>query len=177
MHVKVIDNFLKYNEFLEIKNTLCSNYFPWFWCQNVVNDLGLTKKNPNENLNAFFMHVFYENGNAISPQIACLQPIFNKLDFLSLILARANLYTPSENLIVHGFHVDFPLFSKETVSKIVTCVYYLENSDGKTVFEDGTEVQSTENRIALFPAEMRHSSTNCTNSKTRMVINLSYIPK
>jgi len=170
--IDVVDNFLEFRQYQEIKETVSSGQFPWFWMKNVVPNSGIE-----ETFNSFFIHSFYQSGSTTSSYMPCLNPLLSKLNILSLIMARANLYTPTENLIVHGFHVDFYDYNEETLSKITTCVYYLDDSDGKTVFEDGTEIHSKGNRIALFPANIKHSSTNCTNTKTRLVINLNYISK
>ena len=44
-----------------------------------------------------------------------------------------------------------------------------------TLFEDGTKVQSKENRVVIFDSQMRHAGIPCTDEKRRVVINFNFI--
>ena len=53
--------------------------------------------------------------------------------------------------------------------------YDVDNDgDGYTEFEDGTKVESIENRFVTFPSNLHHGGTTCTDQKRRVVINLNY---
>ena len=41
--------------------------------------------------------------------------------------------------------------------------------------EDGTIINSVENRFVSFPANIKHRGTSCTDKNIRMVINFNYI--
>jgi hypothetical protein len=56
-----------------------------------------------------------------------------------------------------------------------TAIYYANTCDGYTEFEDGTIVESVQNRFVAFPSRMKHTGTTCTNAKSRVVINFNYI--
>jgi len=57
----------------------------------------------------------------------------------------------------------------------MTAVYYLNDNNGYTLFEkNNKKVMSKENRIVIFDAQMRHTGTNTTNQKKRVVLNLNY---
>ena len=50
----------------------------------------------------------------------------------------------------------------------------LPENDGYTRFEDGTKIESVANRVAVFESNLKHCGTTCTNTKSRVVINLNY---
>ena len=53
-------------------------------------------------------------------------------------------------------------------------IFYVNSNDGYTEFEDGTRIESVENRLVTFPANMLHTGTTCTNKPFRIVINFNY---
>ena len=67
----------------------------------------------------------------------------------------------------HGQHRDYPIPHKGAIIYLNTC-------DGFTRLEDGTKVESVQNRILLFDASTLHNSTNTTNAKGRFNININY---
>ena len=67
----------------------------------------------------------------------------------------------------HGFHIDYTYSHKGAI-------FSINSNNGYTILEDGTKIESVENRLVSFPAEMRHSGTTCTDEQARVVINLNY---
>ena len=55
-----------------------------------------------------------------------------------------------------------------------TSILYLNTNDGYTIFEDGTKIESVENRLVTFDSHIKHSGTSCTNQKVRLVLNMNY---
>ena len=55
-----------------------------------------------------------------------------------------------------------------------TAIFYINTNNGYTLFEDGTKVESVENRICIFPYYMKHTGTTCTDKNQRVVININY---
>ena len=68
-----------------------------------------------------------------------------------------------------GFHVDFHYEHSRTA------IFYVNTNDGYTEFEDGTKIESKENRIVIFPTLIKHSGVTCTDQQNRVVINFNYI--
>ena len=95
-----------------------------------------------------------------------VSPIINKkeLRIISLIRIKANLLPRRDRIIKHGFHVDmeFPC---------TTAIYYANTCDGYTEFEDGTIVESVQNRFVTFPSSMKHTGTTCTDNKSQNLLN------
>ena len=55
----------------------------------------------------------------------------------------------------------------------ITSILYLNTNDGYTEFEDGTKIESIENRWVSFPEDTKHRGTSCTNERVRVVINFN----
>lgn len=97
-----------------------------------------------------------------------VEPLLGKMNVRSLIRMKANLVTIGNEIEEHGFHTDVEFADAKTA------VYYVNSNNGYTRFKDGTVVESVANRLVAFPASMEHTGTNCTDSKTRVVININY---
>ena len=50
----------------------------------------------------------------------------------------------------------------------------MNTNNGYTEFEDGTKVESVENRIVYFDGSIPHNSSTCTDQKVRAVISINY---
>ena len=70
-------------------------------------------------------------------------------------------------IVYHDPHVDIPWQHKGAI-------FYVNTNNGVTVLEDGTEIESIENRLLLFDSSKEHSSTSCTDAKVRVNINFNY---
>jgi hypothetical protein len=58
----------------------------------------------------------------------------------------------------------------------LTAIYYVNDNNGSTKFEDGDSIDSVANRLVIFPSNLRHSGTRCTDQQRRIVINFNYMP-
>jgi hypothetical protein len=160
--IEIIDNFLSQEDYLIIKNSLTCFNFPWYYSDWVSSQ---SAKNNNE---FYFEHFFFSDFNIQSENFNIIRPILKKLEVKSLIRAKANLYPKLENnLIRNSFHRDQNYSHRGAV-------YYVNTNDGYTGFEDGTIVESVENRIMIFDSSIPHYSTHCTNQKVRLTININY---
>ena len=156
--MQVIDNFLSEDEFKNLRSYISSTSFPWYF--------GLVTT---DSKTAQFVHTFYANDAPTStwPHVEFFRL---RLNMASLVRIKVNLNPRTETVQVHNdaFHTDYP--------DITTAVYYLNTCDGYTLFEDGTKVNSVENRIVIFDSNMRHTGTSCTNESGRLVMNINYFP-
>ena len=156
--MQVIDNFLSEDEFKNLRSYISSTSFPWYF--------GLVTT---DSKTAQFVHTFYAN-DAPTSSWPYVEFFRLRLNMASLVRIKVNLNPKTETLQVHdnAFHIDYP--------DITTAVYYLNTCDGYTLFEDGTKVNSVENRIVIFDSNMRHTGTSCTNESGRLVMNINYFP-
>ena len=159
--IKIIKDCLSKEDFANIKNTLFSDYFAWYL------NLGV-----NEALDNYtqFTHVFFNNYIQNSNLLDNLKPIINILNPLALIRVKANLLTKTEKIIKHGFHVDQNF-------KCTTAIFYVNNNNGYTEFENGKKIYSEENKLVIFDTFLKHTGTTCTDTNQRIVINFNFVEK
>ena len=156
---KIFDNYLDKNDHLHLKTIMESNEFPWFYVEKKVStEKGLFKSQ--------FTHIFYSKNNVNSHFLSNLEPILQKLKPHALVRIKANLNPPSEKIVVSAYHTDQEF-------KCKAAIYYVNDNNGYTIINN-KKIQSKANRIVLFNANEKHSSTNSTNCNNRMVINFNY---
>tara|TARA_R100001086_G_C11700557_1_gene221240 strand:+ start:34 stop:558 length:525 start_codon:yes stop_codon:yes gene_type:complete len=157
---KVIDNFLPKAELGKLQAILTSQGFDWYYVKH-IND-----NSPKNDLGSYFVHLAYFEGKA-SRFMHIFSSILSRLDMKSLIRIKVNLYPCTPTLKVHAAHTDYDYPHRGAI-------FYLNTNNGKTILEDGTEINSVANRVLLFDASAPHSSTSTTNSKGRFNININY---
>ena len=85
---------------------------------------------------------------------------------------KANLLTKTSEIVKNSFHIDIDALD---ILPWKTGILYMNTNDGYTEFEDGTVVESVANKFVIFPANMKHRGTSCTNEKIRVAINFNYL--
>jgi len=159
----ISDNFLPENDFLILKETLCSDNFPWY----IATILTPEYFDQDDNLNFQLVHNFFFNNRQNSSYYQLLYPLIDKLNCRSIVKIKANLTPKTESILTYKFHTDVDY-------ECMTSVFYLNTNDGFTKFLDGTIVNSVENRLLTFNSLMRHTGSTCTDEKYRSVININY---
>jgi hypothetical protein len=164
MQYEVIDNYLPKEQFEAIQNVMMNNQnFFWFYRPDVTfcdTELKHTM---------YFCHMFYENYAPRSAFMGDIFPLIQKLNPNGLVRVKGNMF-PNLNLnkrIKEPFHADYPYEHKGAI-------FYINTNNGPTVFEDGTEIESVENRILLFEPHKLHTMIYCTDQKVRVNININY---
>ena len=152
--------------FLKLKETLNSYNFPWY-------------KGPilEENEKIQMVHKFYEFGKVLSDYFYLLNPCLELLNVKELARVKCNLILKTPKIEEHGFHIDYEAVVDGEVQETHNCftsILYLNTNDGYTEFENGTKIESIENRLITFPLSYRHTGTTCTNYPFRSVINFNY---
>jgi len=155
----VINNFLGLDDFYDLKNLVMGNNFPYHFQSTVE-----TKDSKDDKF--YFTHILYED-KINSPYFYKFKSILDVLKPKHLIRMKINCYTRTEKLEEHKPHTDYPYENKG-------CVLSFNSCDGYTCFEDGTKVDSIENRAVIFDAHKSHNSTSCTNAQARFNININY---
>jgi hypothetical protein len=160
MSVKIQDNFLPKEIFNSIKNTMIGVDFDWYY-SNAITDEKLDRKEFQ------FVHMFYHCGKP-RQSFVVIEPLIQKIMPFSLVRAKANLLTVTNEIVTYDFHKDF------LRDNLTTAVFYINTCNGYTLFKDGTKVQSVENRLVSFDSGLEHTGTSCTDENIRVVINLNY---
>lgn len=173
--VTVIDDYLNVNDFLAIYSMLTDFSFSWN-CSAVLSRESIYSHYMHPDLpvcedrdNLQMIHNFYDFDRFLGDWN--INQLVDKIMPAALIRIKANLNPRTSEIIKHGFHIDndFP--------NARTAVYYVNTNDGFTEFEDGTRVESVENRIVFFDSHLFHTGSTCTNYDRRLVVNVNYFPR
>jgi hypothetical protein len=159
---KIIDNFLQKDQFVAIDSIISSDEFDWYY----ISQLNYAQNK--EDLTLYFVHMAFNEGRT-SRYINIFSSIFNNLRIKALIRIKVNLYPKTSVIEKHAPHCDY-------IFPHMGAILYLNTNNGKTILEDGTEIESIKNRLLIFDSSRPHSSTSTTDSKARINVNINYIP-
>lgn len=159
---KIIDNFLTEEDWSKIYSTSTRGDGIGYYINNSV--ATLKDHNP---YHFYFTHFFYEHYNIQSNHFRIIEPIIKKINPVSLIRIKSNLYPRTEKIDVHQPHTDYNFHHK-------AALYMVNDNDGFTTMENGDKIESIANRMVFFNPQTLHSSSTCTNKKYRITINFNY---
>jgi len=157
MKYRIIDNFLPEEVYNTVNDVMLGNEIDWNFCRGV--------NTPNDGFYQF-THVFYSNHQPVSRFYPLIEPIVDQIDPAAIVRIKANMHVQQPELIQHDFHHD--------VDNCITAIYYVNTNNGKTVFENGLEVDSVGNRLLVFDSNEEHTGTTSTDTLQRCVINFNY---
>ena len=162
MTTQVFDNYFSPDYFYSLKNKVMGEDFKWTFG---------TKLNHNQtnNNDTYFAQVIYQNHIPLTVLWEDIDYILNEhLHARGVLRAKANLYLKTPEIVEHAKHVDFDIPHKGAIIYLNTC-------DGFTRLDDGTKIESVENRLLLFDSSKLHNSTSTTNAIGRYNININYV--
>jgi hypothetical protein len=160
-NIKIIDNVVDQEHFSHLKNVMWSNQFPWF-----MSDGYATTSAEQLELGFKFTHNFYHEHNTRSQFFDLLTPLLNIMQPKAFLRIQGVVTPRADKLIKTGYHRD--------AINCVTAIYYLNTTNGNLHFEDGSEVETLENRLVIFNSNLQHCGTKCTDSDRRTLINFNY---
>ena len=161
----VIDNFLDEQSFQNLQNIMFGENFCW------VYNGAIDYEDDEDKFQ--FTHSFYKNNiGPSSQQYGKLSHILNKIRPKEIFRIKANLLSRTSEIVENSFHVDIADLG---ILPWTTSIFYMNTNNGYTEFETGAKVESVENRMLVFPAEMKHRGTSCTDKKIRVVVNFNYL--
>jgi hypothetical protein len=176
--IKIIDNFLPEDIFKEFKDIFFNHQFPWYFNKTSVYE---DQEFPR------FNHLVYLNMNHESFIWESIKgTIIQSLELKSnqaILRVKVNATPRTSEIVKSGLHYDIVNLTAEECYKSESnptalphnvAIIYLNSNDGYTFFEDGAKVDSVENRCILFPGNLKHAGTSCTNEHLRMVLNINY---
>lgn len=179
---EIIDEFLDIPAFTQLQNTIMDTpAIPWGYNKRIegLDADGEQKLLPDGKFDmsniksqnwqlSYLVHPIFFNYQILGGlAFELIEPILIKLDVKALIRAKINLYPHAETLTEHGKHQDFPFSHKAGI-------FYLNTCNGYTRLDDGPKIDSIENRMLLFDANIPHASTNTSDANARYNININY---
>ena len=176
--IQIIDNFLDKKYFKELQEIVFSHNFGWSRSYNeedgfqFVHQLFLTLP----------LELSFRDFEELrSPFFNKFVPVLKELKVSSLMRIKANLLSRTEKRVIHGWHTDIIVDNYAAdypnLKNGKTSILYMNTNNGVTIFEDSKkEVESIENRMAIFPTTTRHTGTTNTDPDIpdRCVINFNY---
>ena len=142
-----------------------SDAFPWYYGNHKVMDKEDYGFDPKYNFQ--FVHMFYMKHTIVSSAMEFLSPVIDKINPSAIVRIKANLTPVTNEKITYDMHRDYEFNGK-------TAIFYMNTNNGTTIFDDGTEIESIENRLIIFDSKKYHTGTSCTDEKVRCVINFNY---
>lgn len=184
--VIVIDDAVPLATQLEIERLFTSATIPW------------TMVAPGEENNSFSIStdksidyiqfvnaVYYGEFNVVSDTFPAFVPILSaipiKIKQLLRIKANITLSNPNRPADSYGMpHTDFT----QRINKLITCIYYVNDSDGDTVMFslvgnkllEKHRISPKRGRLVIFPGMMYHAGNCPTGNSPRAVININLLP-
>ncbi len=179
--IEVFDNYLDKENFTKIKELPFK--LDWKFLDHKVNAL---------DGHCQFVHLFYRKGQELN-SFNLLSPLTDKMKMKAISRIKANLTLKSNSIKQYEMHVDesnilgtlgsfvnkdnnneLQQLINNSFNNLKTAIYYINTNNGKTVFENGQEVQSKENRLVVFSGKLFHAGTTHTDTPFRSVINFNY---
>ena len=162
---EIIDDFLSEELHADLFNSISNEGF--LWTRGTKVNEGF-----DELWNHHFAHTFYNNFTGFtSVKYELIKSLIDKLKVGVLLRAKVNCTSYTENVLRFPLHTDL----KNIKGK--TCIYYLNDNNGYTYFEDGTKVFSKARRLLRFDSYHKHSGTTSSDCKARFVLNINYITR
>jgi len=166
--IKLIDNFLPEDTFKDFKNIFFDSKFPWYFSEISVHE--------GDNF-PMFCHIVYMDMQPQSFVWEMIQSmLINRLGLKinqSILRVKANAIQRSKSIEKTALHYDIISHNDEVLPHNVAIIY-LNNNDGYTFFEDGAKIESVANRCIIFPGNLKHAGTSCTNAPLRAILNINY---
>lgn len=166
--MKIIDNYLQDNIFNEIHDYVHSTSMQWILSKQ-VND----KSNSKHHFQLIHNFIFddmpvYDKSDKLPIDILSVYANEVKKNF-EISRARANMFIKTSDTPQHmGFHKDIEKSGEYTL------LFYLEDSNGYTNFDNGDKVESKKNRAVIFPADVLHETVSQTDILYRSNININF---
>ena len=171
MSIEVYDNFLPTEVFTPIRDYIFGGRMPWYYSSSSVR--------PNDSCPQF-SHAMYVDSEPISDVYNIVKPIFHTLKPFALHRLKFNATPRTKDIQKKPLHVDVtgpcetPDPPYPNMPDYHICVLYFNDNNGYTYFEDGQKVESKANRAVLFPGDLLHAGTSCTDADLRVVLNIDY---
>tara|TARA_R100000322_G_scaffold79432_1_gene49857 strand:- start:195 stop:689 length:495 start_codon:yes stop_codon:yes gene_type:complete len=164
MKYNVQDNYLDKDYLNHIKNIIFNQDFPW----NYKNYCAFQDSKDGPNLTNYL----YQDNKPVNKYFEIFIPFLKQLKIKHLIQLRLNMVLKDKDYTESDFHVDY-----DNVYGGTTGIFYLNTNNGYTLLGDKEKIKidSIENRLLLFPTNVKHAAGRQTDTNRRVVANINYI--
>ena len=181
MKIKIIDNYIPPKQAYDIEEFFLGPNFGWHWNKETIEQEELEKYKTKNTVNTGqFTHSImrnYENDILHTSDVYnSIKEIFKNINFNLLIRIKSNL-----NLNVTGYKKKShqPIHDDARVSGYRSLIYYINDSDGDTIFfndklKEIKRVNPKKGRAVIFDSQILHCGCNPIKQQQRGVINFIY---
>ena len=174
----ITDNFLAEEEFVQLRDVITRLDFYWQFSPVV------TFANEEASSPGLFFHTVYDNNApnssfynshflSILEQLNPESGIIRE-DVVILSRIKINLNYRLPEPYKYMFHLDITL-ENHVAAQWTTSILYMNTNNGYTELEDGTKIESVENRLVSFASNIEHRGITQTDEQTRILINFNYL--
>ena len=169
MKIKIIDNFLDQRQLHILQSEIVWNTrFPFYLQENVALHKEAEDQYNTNNWNWYAVHHIFGDGQVQSEIFNLLDHfILSNLRVKELLRIKVNFFGHTNKVEEHLKHIDY-------AQPHIGAIFCLNTCDGFTRFEDGTKVDSIENRFYMFEGHKKHNSSTTSNVKGRFNINFNF---
>ena len=161
IEIKEFNNFLPNDDIKKLEELFFSKNFYWKYSPD----------NAKKDSESYFYHYFYYANTPSSEFYANLLPLLTSLKPLSLLGIRANMYINKYKKCYGAWHNDD--WGNEKLNH-TTSIFYVNDNNGETEFENGKTIKSERNKLIVFPAKLKHRAVSQTDQDRKILINLNY---
>jgi hypothetical protein len=190
--IKVFENFIDNDISKKIYN-IFTNGFPWYYFDSTNDNYEINLlKNKELKLNIIknsqFSHTFFVHNKIVSDYFEKIflllkDKYFLEIDYIKRIKSNLNTLIPGytkNNIQIP--HIDYGHNWTENPNLIYSLIYYVNDSDGDTIFYDNNEkeifrVTPKRGKAVLFKSNILHTACNPVNTDKRIIINFIFKTK
>lgn len=166
--IEILDDYLPPEQFGEVQAHLMEASWPWHF--NAIIDGPEDESDPTKSQ---FTYGFFDRRDGwMNSGEKVIWPLTRKINPIAWLRIKANLNPWLPERRQNSFHIDMDGMGE---IPFWTSIFYINTNNGKTIFENGAEIESVANRLVTFPGIMRHTGCSCTDQKCRVLINFNYI--
>lgn len=178
-NIEVIDKALSPKDFTELHSVASRKDISWHYFRNYHTRDGEV----NDASTHGFVHNFFDNNTVYSDHIKLLEPLFEKISVhfscpITLVRIKMNMTLNVGKQVRLYPHIDRP----EAVGNpnFKTAIYYVNDSDGDTLFFDETNVvihrqTPKRNTLVVFDGSTAHAPQLPLIKPNRIVININVL--
>jgi hypothetical protein len=164
MQIEVKDDFFPREVFDNLQNLILSQDIPWYWQGSSVHDDDGCPQ---------YCHMAYCDFVPQSFVWDYTRDVIRFLNPVGIFRVKYNSTSRTSEVIEKPLHYDLTR-QDNTQPDFKICILYLNDNDGYTHFETGQKVYSKSNRAVIFPSNIKHGGSSCTNADRRVVLNVDF---
>lgn len=137
-----------------------------------------TKQGEFNKYNHQMTNMLYSTSDGYSGLWGDINPLVNAIDnhveVAAIRRVKANLQLVQPERVYSDFHHDYGNDEGSSDPNMWVAIYYLNTNDGYTELEDGTIIESIEDRILFLPNSIKHRGVSQLSKMERVVINFNF---